>query len=146
MPGVSKRPFFLSLVRVLAFRVPSSLLSQFVGDQCLQKKPQLLWQKNEEYVIVDGTRTLQLLYNLYYWYGVYSRPCVMIPVLICPCQVHKRCGFIDNSHHISREGDRFLGQLYVVYSLSVHFHPDSGALDWAARCVIMSLLNLFMSR
>ncbi|KAL8836194.1 MAG: hypothetical protein Q9176_006455 [Flavoplaca citrina] len=36
-------------------------------DQYVQKKPQLSC-KNGKYVIVDGTRTLQLLYNLYYWF------------------------------------------------------------------------------
>ncbi|KAI4247378.1 MAG: hypothetical protein L6R42_009636, partial [Xanthoria sp. 1 TBL-2021] len=40
----------------------------FRGDQYVQKKPQLLRHKNGEHVIVDGTRTLQLLYNLYYWF------------------------------------------------------------------------------
>ncbi|MCJ1265026.1 peptide transporter ptr2 [Lobaria immixta] len=40
----------------------------FIGDQYVQKKPQLLRQHNDENVIVDGTRTLQLLYNLYYWF------------------------------------------------------------------------------
>ncbi|KAI4146594.1 MAG: hypothetical protein L6R39_003406 [Caloplaca ligustica] len=40
----------------------------FIGDQYVQKKPQLLRRKNGEYVVVDGTRTLQLLYNLYYWF------------------------------------------------------------------------------
>ncbi|CAL8577144.1 peptide transporter ptr2 [Xanthoria parietina] len=40
----------------------------FLGDQYIQKKPQLLRHKNGELVIVDGTRTLQLLYNLYYWF------------------------------------------------------------------------------
>lgn len=39
----------------------------FTGDQYIQKKPQLLRHENGEVVIVDGTRTLQLLYNLYYW-------------------------------------------------------------------------------
>lgn len=50
-----------------ALEVSSSLLSRFVGDQYVQKKPQLLRQKDGQCVIVDGTRTLQLLYNLYYW-------------------------------------------------------------------------------
>ncbi|KAF1984275.1 oligopeptide transporter [Aulographum hederae CBS 113979] len=40
----------------------------FLGDQYVQKKPQLVRQKNGELAIVDGTRTLQLIYNLYFWF------------------------------------------------------------------------------
>ena len=45
-------------------------LTQVIGDQYVQKKPQLVRQRDGEQVIIDGTRTLQLLYNLYYWYAL----------------------------------------------------------------------------
>ena len=37
------------------------------GDQYVQKKPQLVLQKNGELAIVDGPLTLQYMYNVYYW-------------------------------------------------------------------------------
>jgi hypothetical protein len=48
-------------------RAEGMSLTMLAGDQYVQKKPQLSRQKNGEHVIVDGTRTLQALYNLYYW-------------------------------------------------------------------------------
>ena len=76
----------------------------FAGDQYVQKKPQLLWQKNDEYVIVDGTRTLQLLYNLYYWYAAQDRALQIYFLINSSFQVYKHCSIIDSSHHISGEG------------------------------------------
>ncbi|KAK4174684.1 putative peptide transporter [Triangularia setosa] len=40
----------------------------FLGDQYMQTKPQLVRQKNGNLVIVDGPRTLQFIYNAYYWF------------------------------------------------------------------------------
>ncbi|KAL8996292.1 MAG: hypothetical protein Q9169_004178 [Polycauliona sp. 2 TL-2023] len=56
------------LVNLPAPVSPMTLLIGFEGDQYAQKKPQLSRHKNGEFTIVDGTRTLQLLYNLYYWF------------------------------------------------------------------------------
>ncbi|KAK3332275.1 POT family-domain-containing protein [Cercophora scortea] len=39
-----------------------------LGDQYVQQKPQLIRRRNGKVVIVDGERTLQLMYNLYYWF------------------------------------------------------------------------------
>jgi POT family proton-dependent oligopeptide transporter len=44
-------------------------LFPFLGDQYVQQKPQLVQRKNGEMVVVDGSRTLQFLYNAYYWYA-----------------------------------------------------------------------------
>ena len=38
------------------------------GDQYVQKKPQLVQQKDGKMVVVDGPRTLQFMYNAFYWY------------------------------------------------------------------------------
>lgn len=38
-----------------------------LGDQYVQKKPKLVLQKNGELAIIDATRTVQLIYNIYYW-------------------------------------------------------------------------------
>ncbi|PGH27485.1 hypothetical protein AJ80_00725 [Polytolypa hystricis UAMH7299] len=44
-------------------------ISPFIaGDQYPQKKPQLVRQKNGDLAIVDGARTLQFLYNAFYWF------------------------------------------------------------------------------
>lgn len=64
---MSERRTFHLEIRLSALEMTVFLLSRAIGDQYVQKKPQLLRQKNGECVIVDGTRTLQLLYNLYYW-------------------------------------------------------------------------------
>jgi len=37
------------------------------GDQYIQRKPQLLVRKDGQRVIVDGPKTLQFIYNAYYW-------------------------------------------------------------------------------
>ena len=111
----------------------------------MQKKPQLLRQKNDEYVIVDGTRTLQLLYNLYYWYAAQIERFKFTSLLIRSFQVYERCSIIDNHHDISGEGGWLLGRLYVVYSLSVHLHHSLGALGRATRYVNTRLLDSSMS-
>ncbi|KAL8980140.1 MAG: hypothetical protein Q9205_004699, partial [Flavoplaca limonia] len=64
--------FLFSFLTPMAFALLSDIYigrykSLIAGDQYVQKKPQLSC-KNGKYVIVDGTRTLQLLYNLYYWF------------------------------------------------------------------------------
>ncbi|TDZ61176.1 Peptide transporter PTR2 [Colletotrichum trifolii] len=43
-------------------------VSPFIGDQYTQKKPQLIRQKGGTLAVVDGTRTLQFLYNAFYWF------------------------------------------------------------------------------
>ncbi|KAK3997948.1 putative peptide transporter [Cladorrhinum sp. PSN332] len=40
----------------------------FLGDQYLQAKPRLVRQAKGDLVIVDGPRTLQFMYNAYYWF------------------------------------------------------------------------------
>ncbi|KAF2185753.1 hypothetical protein K469DRAFT_738776 [Zopfia rhizophila CBS 207.26] len=40
----------------------------FLGDQYVQGKSQLSRKKNGELVVVDGPRTLQFVYNAYYWF------------------------------------------------------------------------------
>jgi len=40
----------------------------FLGDQYLQTKPRLVRQAKGDLVIVDGPRTLQFMYNAYYWF------------------------------------------------------------------------------
>ncbi|KAF2019953.1 oligopeptide transporter [Aaosphaeria arxii CBS 175.79] len=42
-------------------------VSPFIGDQLPKKKPHVARQKNRNLAIVDGARTLQLLYNAFYW-------------------------------------------------------------------------------
>lgn len=42
------------------------------GDQYVQKVPQLVRQNNGNWVIVDGPRTLQFMYNAYYWQVSFS--------------------------------------------------------------------------
>ncbi|KAK1845505.1 oligopeptide transporter [Colletotrichum chrysophilum] len=43
-------------------------ISPFIGDQYKQKPPQLVRQKDGLPAVVDGTRTLQFLYNAFYWF------------------------------------------------------------------------------
>ncbi|KAF3799835.1 putative peptide transporter ptr2 [Colletotrichum gloeosporioides] len=43
-------------------------ISPFIGDQYKQKTPQLVRQKDGLPAVVDGTRTLQFLYNAFYWF------------------------------------------------------------------------------
>lgn len=38
-----------------------------LGDQYIQKKPRLVKQEDGKMAIVDATRTVQLIYNIYYW-------------------------------------------------------------------------------
>ncbi|RYP40351.1 hypothetical protein DL767_001763 [Monosporascus sp. MG133] len=38
------------------------------GDQYVQKKPQMIRQRSGDFAIVDGQRTLQFLYNTFYWF------------------------------------------------------------------------------
>lgn len=38
-----------------------------LGDQYVQRKPRLVMRRNGELAIVDATRTVQLIYNIYYW-------------------------------------------------------------------------------
>lgn len=38
-----------------------------LGDQYIQKKPKLVMQKDGKLAVVDATRTVQLIYNIYYW-------------------------------------------------------------------------------
>ncbi|KAF2841748.1 hypothetical protein M501DRAFT_929637 [Patellaria atrata CBS 101060] len=40
----------------------------FLGDQYVQRPPQFLQRKNGDMVIIDGPRTLQFIYNAYYWF------------------------------------------------------------------------------
>ncbi|KAH8588490.1 POT family-domain-containing protein [Bisporella sp. PMI_857] len=42
--------------------------SPFLGDQYVQNIPQLTRRKNGEMAIVDRTLTLQLIYNIFYWF------------------------------------------------------------------------------
>jgi POT family proton-dependent oligopeptide transporter len=44
-------------------------LTLLTGDQYPQRKPQLVRQKNGELAVVDSSRTLQFLYNAFYWSG-----------------------------------------------------------------------------
>ncbi|KAE9973412.1 hypothetical protein EG327_009099 [Venturia inaequalis] len=39
-----------------------------LGDQYVQRKAKLVMQKNGELAIIDATRTVQLIYNIYYWF------------------------------------------------------------------------------
>jgi proton-dependent oligopeptide transporter, POT family len=41
-----------------------------LGDQYVQRKPQLEERKDRKRVIIDGSMTLTLMYNAYYWYFV----------------------------------------------------------------------------
>ncbi|KAF4830196.1 Peptide transporter PTR2 [Colletotrichum tropicale] len=43
-------------------------ISPFIGDQYKQKPPQLVRPKDGLPAVVDGTRTLQFLYNAFYWF------------------------------------------------------------------------------
>ncbi|GAB1319782.1 peptide transporter ptr2 [Madurella fahalii] len=45
-----------------------STISPFIGDQYVQRKPQLVRQKDGTLSIVDGSRTIQFLYNAFYWF------------------------------------------------------------------------------
>lgn len=67
--GIMKATFFPFLGMNLARYLNCCLLlTQCEGDQYVQKKPQLMRRKNGEMVIVDGALTLQLMYNVYYWF------------------------------------------------------------------------------
>ncbi|KAK3290960.1 oligopeptide transporter [Chaetomium fimeti] len=44
-----------------------STITPFIGDQYKHKKPQLIRQKNGELAVIDGSRTIQFLYNAFYW-------------------------------------------------------------------------------
>ncbi|KAK1981817.1 oligopeptide transporter [Colletotrichum cereale] len=43
-------------------------ISPFIGDQYTQKNPQLIQQKHGGLAVIDNTRTLQFLYNAFYWF------------------------------------------------------------------------------
>lgn len=49
----------------------------FLGDQYVQQKPMLKVKSDGSRVVVDGGRTLQLIYNLYFWFtNVAALSCV----------------------------------------------------------------------
>ncbi|KAK3346085.1 oligopeptide transporter [Lasiosphaeria hispida] len=45
-----------------------STMSPFIGDQYPQQKPRVVRQKNGDLAIVDGPRTIQFIYNAFYWF------------------------------------------------------------------------------
>ncbi|TLD39696.1 putative peptide transporter [Venturia nashicola] len=60
----------------------------FLGDQYIQKKAKLVTQKNGKLAIVDATRTVQLIYNIYYWFTNFASL-----VIIAVTYLEKECDF-----------------------------------------------------
>jgi len=44
-----------------------STISPFIGDQYPQGKPQVVRQKDGKLAVVESSRTIQFLYNAFYW-------------------------------------------------------------------------------
>ncbi|KAL2257918.1 hypothetical protein VTK26DRAFT_8974 [Humicola hyalothermophila] len=43
-------------------------ISPFIGDQYVQQKPRVIRQKDGKLAVVDGSRTIQFLFNAFYWF------------------------------------------------------------------------------
>jgi len=65
IPGLAVSMFLIGL----GVGGVKSTISPFIGDQYPQKKPRVIRQKNGELAVVDGSRTIQLIYNAFYWYA-----------------------------------------------------------------------------
>ncbi|KAK4155284.1 putative peptide transporter ptr2 [Chaetomidium leptoderma] len=63
VPGLAVSMVFIGL----GIGGVKSTITPFIGDQYTQRKPQLIRQKNGELAVVDGSRTIQFLYNAFYW-------------------------------------------------------------------------------
>lgn len=64
VPGLAVSMFLMGL----GVGGVKSTISPFIGDQYVQRKPQLVQQKDGTLGIVDGSRTIQFLYNAFYWF------------------------------------------------------------------------------
>jgi len=64
IPGLALSMVFIAL----GIGGIKSTMSPFIGDQYPQQKPRVVRQKNGELAIVDGSRTIQFIYNAFYWY------------------------------------------------------------------------------
>jgi len=64
VPGLAVSMVFIGL----GVGAVKSTISPFIGDQYAQKKnPQLIRQKNGKLAVVDSSRTIQFIYNAFYW-------------------------------------------------------------------------------
>ncbi|KAF1828645.1 oligopeptide transporter [Decorospora gaudefroyi] len=63
-------PGLLAAMVLIALGVGAikATISPFIGDQLPKHKPQVVCQKNGKLAVVNGSRTLQLLYNTFYWF------------------------------------------------------------------------------
>jgi POT family proton-dependent oligopeptide transporter len=63
IPGLAVSMLFIGL----GVGAVKATISPFIGDQYPQEKPRLVRQKDGKLTVVDGSRTLQFLYNAFYW-------------------------------------------------------------------------------
>ncbi|KAL2133427.1 hypothetical protein VTI74DRAFT_2353 [Chaetomium olivicolor] len=63
IPGLAVSMVFIGL----GVGAVKSTISPFIGDQYPQRKPQIIQQKNGKLAVVDASRTIQFLYNAFYW-------------------------------------------------------------------------------
>ncbi|KAK2751173.1 peptide transporter ptr2 [Myotisia sp. PD_48] len=67
--GAGLGGFIASMIFIgLGVGAVKATLFPILGDQYIQRKPQVVRNKNGEIVLIDGKITLQLLYNVYYWF------------------------------------------------------------------------------
>ncbi|KAK4124396.1 oligopeptide transporter [Parathielavia appendiculata] len=63
IPGLALSMVFIGL----GVGAVKSTISPFIGDQYAQKKPRVVRQKNGKLAVVNGSRTIQFLFNAFYW-------------------------------------------------------------------------------
>ncbi|KAH7084353.1 oligopeptide transporter [Paraphoma chrysanthemicola] len=64
LPGLVSAMFLIAL----GVGATKATVSPLIGDQLPQTKPRVVRQKNGKLAVVDSSRTLQLLYNAFYWF------------------------------------------------------------------------------
>ncbi|CAO2658288.1 Nn.00g060110.m01.CDS01 [Neocucurbitaria sp. VM-36] len=64
LPGLIVAMFLIGL----GVGAIKATISPFIGDQLPKTKPQVVFQKNGKLAVVDSSRTLQLIYNAFYWF------------------------------------------------------------------------------
>lgn len=63
IPGLALSMVFIGL----GVGAVKSTISPFIGDQYSQEKPQVVCRRDGKLAIVDGSRTIQFLFNAFYW-------------------------------------------------------------------------------
>lgn len=101
----------------------------FLGDQYVQQKPMLKIKNDGSRVIVDGGRTLQLIYNLYFWFtNIAALSCIATTFL-------------------EKEIDFWAAYLFCTISLAISFiilllwSKDFG--KWIGRNAMARLSDLY---